>query len=84
MQNVKAFNAQLAQDKAAGCRLDEDFAELGASASLSATRPGTVNPGRQTRRNPSTTTTGLRWRLHPAFAAGGAASLVGTASPFVA
>ncbi len=33
---------------------------------------------------PSTTTTGLRWRLHPAFAAGGAASLVGTASPFVA
>ena len=32
----------------------------------------------------STTTTGLRWRLHPAFAAGGAASLVGTASPFVA
>ena len=29
MQNVKAFNAQLAQDKAAGCRLDEDFAELG-------------------------------------------------------
>ena len=31
-----------------------------------------------------TTTTGLRWRLHPAFAAGGAASLVGTASPFVA
>ena len=35
-------------------------------------------------RDPSTTTTGLRWRLHPAFAAGGAASLVGTASPFVA
>ena len=34
--------------------------------------------------HPSTTTTGLRWRLHPAFAAGGAASLVGTASPFVA
>ena len=32
----------------------------------------------------NTTTTGLRWRLHPAFAAGGAASLVGTASPFVA
>ena len=29
MQNVKAFNAQLAQDKAAGCRLDEDFAEPG-------------------------------------------------------
>ena len=35
MQNVKAFKAfnaqlaQLAQDKAAGCRLDEDFAELG-------------------------------------------------------
>ena len=29
MQIVRAFNAQLAQDKAAGCRLDEDFAELG-------------------------------------------------------
>ena len=29
MQNVQAFNAQLAQDKAAGCRLDEDFAQLG-------------------------------------------------------
>ena len=29
MQNVQAFNAQLAQDKAAGCRLDEDFAERG-------------------------------------------------------
>ena len=33
---------------------------------------------------PSTTTTASGWRLHPAFAAGGAASLVGTASPFVA
>ncbi len=32
----------------------------------------------------STTTTALGWRLHPAIAAGGAASLVGTASPFVA
>ena len=32
----------------------------------------------------STTTTASGWRLHPAFAAGGAASLVGTASPFVA
>ena len=36
--------------------------------------------------SPSTTTTALAlgWRLHPAIAAGGAASLVGTASPFVA
>ena len=32
----------------------------------------------------STTTTRLRWRLHPAFTAGGAASLVGAASPLVA
>ena len=32
----------------------------------------------------STTTTRLRWWLHPAFTAGGAASLVGAARPFVA
>ena len=32
----------------------------------------------------STTTTRLRWRLHPAFTAGGAASLVGAARPLVA
>ena len=42
--------------------------------------PDDIGPGQVS----STTTTGLRWRLHPAFAAGGAASLVGTASPFVA
>ena len=33
---------------------------------------------------PSTTTTRLRWWLHPAFTAGGAASLVGAARPLVA
>ena len=32
----------------------------------------------------STTTTRLRWWLHPAFTAGGAASLVGAARPLVA
>ena len=32
----------------------------------------------------STTTTGSRWRLWPAFAPGGAASLVGAERPFVA
>ena len=32
----------------------------------------------------STTTTVLGWRLHPAFTAGGAASFVGAAGPFVA
>ncbi len=32
----------------------------------------------------STTTTRLRWWLHPAFTVGGAASLVGAARPLVA
>ena len=32
----------------------------------------------------STTTTGSGWRVHSAFTAGGAASLVGAARPFVA
>ena len=32
----------------------------------------------------NTTTTGLGWRLHPAFTAGGAASFVGAAGPLVA
>ena len=35
-------------------------------------------------RRTSTTTTRLRWWLHPAFTAGGAASLVGAARPLVA
>ena len=36
------------------------------------------------KRDTSTTTTGLGWRLHPAFTAGGAASFVGAARPLVA
>ena len=36
------------------------------------------------RQGANTTTTVLGWRLHPAFTAGGAASFVGAAGPFVA
>ena len=43
-----------------------------------------VDTDRPIVRAPSTTTTRLRWWLHPAFTAGGAASLVGAARPLVA
>ena len=47
-------------------------------------RPASKAGARSTRRtSPSTTTTGLGWRLHPAFTAGGAASFVGAAGPLV-
>ena len=81
--NEKLTNGSVDLEKAA-TGLDEVLSALDAiMPCLPGSAPRKVEYGK-IKSAASTTTTGLRWRLHPAFAAGGAASLVGTASPFVA